>query len=170
MGASAAALIIGGSLRTAMAAAARAAYPEECCGLLVGRYLPADGAGTGARWQVTRVVPAANRHPQPRRHFEVDPVTHIALLRQLREREAAEGEIEILLGHYHSHPEAAALPSASDLAQANDPTLIWVIIGPVQGGAPDVTAWRVIPRPAGPAGFEPLPFAAATEQGAVKNA
>jgi proteasome lid subunit RPN8/RPN11 len=123
------------ALAEAMAAAAEAAYPEECCGLLLGHPLP-EGAG----WTISAWQPAANIHPEPKRHFELDPQTHIALLRRLRA--AGEGG-EQLIGHLHSHPDAAARPSATDQAMAFDPTLLWLIVAVPAGQAQPPTAWRI---------------------------
>lgn len=117
----------------ALEAAAQAAYPEECCGLVVGR--PTGGAA----WRATRLVPAANLAADRRRSFELDPAAHFAVLRGLRE--AAPGG-EQLLGHYHSHPDAAAAPSERDRAQAHDPDMIWLIIAVAQGRAAGATAWQ----------------------------
>jgi hypothetical protein len=49
------------------------AHPRECCGLLLGQ---------GAR--IERAVPAANVHPDPERHFEIDPAALIAAHRAAR--------------------------------------------------------------------------------------
>ncbi len=100
-----------------MRKAAVEAFPKECCGLLVGIEEPNGYA-------VSRVVPTANvfdgnQHDR----FEVDPIAHLALQRELR------GSAERVIGHYHSHPNGLARPSDTDLAEANDADLVWVIIG-----------------------------------------
>jgi proteasome lid subunit RPN8/RPN11 len=124
---------------------AEAAYPLECCGLVVGRH-----AGP-ATLVATRLVPAANRHADPRHAFDLDPAAHIALLRQLRG-----GGDEVLLGHYHSHPDSPAMPSARDLAQANEPLAVWLIVPVKQGQAGAIAAWRARPGEGGVEGFDPL--------------
>jgi proteasome lid subunit RPN8/RPN11 len=95
--------------------------PEECCGLLIGTREPAP--------RITRLVPAPNVHPEPRRFFEIDPKVQIDTLRGLRQS----GDGEALLGHYHSHPAGPARPSPRDLAAANDPFLAWLVIDPLEG-------------------------------------
>lgn len=101
----------------AIADAAEAAYPNECCGLLVG---------TGRRpVRVTRIVPAANL--AGRNRFELDPRVRLAAERSLR------GTAERVVGHYHSHPDGSALPSPTDLAEAWEPELIWLIVGVAEG-------------------------------------
>lgn len=99
---------------------ANLAAPRECCGLLLGR------AG-----RILRAMPAANVHPEPTRHFELDPAALIAALR--REREGGEE----VLGYYHSHPNGAVAPSAEDRASASGDGRVWAIVA---AGA--VTWWR----------------------------
>ncbi len=104
-------------------AAAEAAYPVECCGLLVGRVLDDE-----ARWNVTRVVESDNLvEPVRPDRFEVDPALRLRLQRELR------GGGEQVIGIYHSHPDGEAFPSATDLDAAWEPELIWVITA-VPGG------------------------------------
>jgi len=118
-------LRIASDLIEAMLQAARAAIPDECCGLLIG---PAGGGC------VTRLVPAANVHEAPCRFFTIDPAAQFALLRELRGKPE-----EALLGCYHSHPVGPAEPSPRDLAEANDPELLWLVIDPIKG---EVGAFR----------------------------
>lgn len=115
---------------------AEAAYPDECCGLLAGR-----GGGT-RNLTVSRVVPAANVAPDDPGHsvrdrFEVDPQTHFDLERELRAGPDA------VIGHYHSHPDHPVEPSATDLAKAFDPSLIWLIAGVMSGRARNLRAFHL---------------------------
>jgi proteasome lid subunit RPN8/RPN11 len=112
-------LHIASELIETMLKAARAAAPEECCGLLVGTLEPIP--------RVLRLVPAANTHPEPRRFFEIDPRTQFDTLRALRQSD------EVLIGHYHSHPAGPAHPSPRDLAAVNDAELAWLVIDPLAG-------------------------------------
>lgn len=97
------------AIATVLAEAARAA-PREACGLLLGR------AG-----RVLRAQPAANVHPDPLRHFEIDPAALIAAHRAAREGG------EELLGYYHSHPAGHPLPSATDCEHASGDGRAWAI-------------------------------------------
>lgn len=100
----------------AVTAAACAAYPEECCGLLIG-------AKEGDHWRIDEAVAAANVAPKPRHdRFEVDPALHLRLQRELR------GTAQAVIGHYHSHPNGRAIPSAADLEHAEDGGLLWIIV------------------------------------------
>ncbi|MBW7836679.1 MAG: M67 family metallopeptidase [Sphingomonadales bacterium] len=114
----------------AVTAAASAAYPEECCGLLIG-------AKEGDRWRIDEAVAAANVAPRPRHdHFEIDPALHLRLQRELR------GTAQAVIGHYHSHPNGRAAPSRADMAQAEDPSRLWLIAA-VAGDAVKVAAFRL---------------------------
>lgn len=101
-----------------LAGLAEAAFPREACALLVGSIGNGDDSV-----EVRRVVPTANVTATPERGFEIDPAAHIALLRSLRERNAAES----IIGHWHSHPNGRAEPSMTDVAMIHDPTLVWLI-------------------------------------------
>lgn len=108
----------------AVLAAAETAYPGECCGLLAGKR-DADG---GIR--VTEVVPSPNIvEKRLRDRFEVDPQIRFDLMRRLR------GSGTDIVGHYHSHPDQVAEPSAHDLAKAFETDLIWLIVPVAQGKA-----------------------------------
>lgn len=135
-------LMTGGQLKS-VADAVEAAYPEEACGLLVGR------AGPLGRWRVTRIEPSANVAKQRRRTFEVDPGLLIGLERELR------GGREAVIGHYHSHPDGPARPSPRDLARVFEPALVWLICAVREGQAVQMRAW--LPRQDG-SGFEPMPI------------
>ena len=115
---------------------AESAYPDECCGLLVGR-------STDSEIIVTRIVPSPNLAVDdsggPRRsdRFEVDPEVRLAVMR------ACEGTDQALVGHYHSHPDHPAQPSDHDLEMALEPDLVWLIIAVENGKAGQATAHRL---------------------------
>lgn len=113
---------------------AEAAYPRECCGLLIGTQDGVDG-GT---WRVTKVTPSENLAPDDRNdRFEVDPRVRLRLQKELR------GASETLIGIYHSHPDGPAQPSATDLENAWEPELIWLITAVVAGQATQTNAYRL---------------------------
>ncbi len=115
-----------------IAAEAEAAHPRECCGLLAGR-----DAGPGDI-VVTRMAPSANlTGGRAEDSFEVDPQVRFDLMRAL------DGSDKRIIGHYHSHPAGPARPSATDLAKAYEPDLIWVILGMENGRVADVRAHRL---------------------------
>jgi proteasome lid subunit RPN8/RPN11 len=102
--------VTSGVIATLLEEAARA-HPLECCGLLLGRGQMIDQA-----------VPCANVHPEPARHFEIDPAALIAA-----HRAARAGGPEVL-GYFHSHPTGNAAPSATDRASASGDGRVWAII------------------------------------------
>ena len=84
---------------------------REVCGLIGGK------GGVAAR-----CYPIANIASTPQRLFAMDPLQHIAAMRCMREHG------EELFAIYHSHPSSPALPSAIDMAQANYPETLYLII------------------------------------------
>lgn len=116
---------------TAMLAAATRAAPREACGLLLGH-------GT----HIHTAQPAANVHPDPACHFEIDPAALIAA------HKAARAGGPQVLGYYHSHPNGLARPSATDRASAPGDGRVWSIVA-----AGRISFWRD-----GPSGFEPLSY------------
>ena len=138
----------------AIRAAAEAAYPEECCGLLVGRR---DGGNdeVDADVTVTRAVASANvLDGDRRRGFEVDPKVRFDVMRAL-ENDADGRDI---VGHYHSHPDHPAEPSARDREMAFEPAMVWLIVGVPGGRADAVNAFAVTAD-----GFRPLPMTPADD-------
>lgn len=109
-------------------ALARAAFPYECCGLLIG------AARNDSVVQVTRIAESRNlAAPEWHDRFEIDPALQFSLLRELR------GAEESIVGVYHSHPNGRPSPSPRDLEDAHDPSLIWLIVAVREGQAEPVT-------------------------------
>jgi len=84
-------------------------YPDECCGVLLGRV--DDNTGTRvvtstARCGNTRTDSAHNR-------YNIDPRELVRIQREGRERG------EDIIGFYHSHPDHPARWSSTDLAEAH---------------------------------------------------
>ena len=111
--------------------AAEEAYPEEACGLLVGRVAPGEG------YRVSTVEVSANVAEPPRtRRFEVDPKLRLRLERALRESP------DSVIGVYHSHPDGSAAPSETDIAIIFEPDMVWLITAVTDGKAGETTGWR----------------------------
>ncbi len=109
---------------------ARAADPDECCGILVGRR-------EGERVTVTGLEPAANVWEGDRQsRFLLEPRVHLRVQRECR---AAGLEI---VGFYHSHPHGPAVPSRFDAKMAW-PDHSYVILS-LPGDEPKVRSWRMI--------------------------
>lgn len=89
--------------------------PNECCGLLIG-------AVSDDRCVIHAAFPARNSL-RSRTRFEIEPLDHFAAIKQARASGLA------VVGAYHSHPASAAVPSPRDLAEAEDPDLLHLIVG-----------------------------------------
>ncbi|MDW8065112.1 MAG: M67 family metallopeptidase [Anaerolineae bacterium] len=92
----------------------QAEWPLEACGLL---------GGIGRR--VLAVYPTRNELASSVR-YRVHPDD---LVRVMGDLEAREWE---LVGIYHSHPHGPAVPSATDVAEAYYPEVVYVIAAPVR--------------------------------------
>ena len=103
---------------------ARAEAPLECCGLLAGK------GDLNDEYICTGNVKASEVE------YQVDPGEHIAAIKSLRARG------RVILGAYHSHPRTPAVPSATDLAEAHDAELLYVIVS-LCDAQPDIRAYRL---------------------------
>jgi proteasome lid subunit RPN8/RPN11 len=105
---------------------ARAAAPEECCGLLGGR-----GETVGSLYRLRNVARA------PERSYEGAPQELFDAQRVMRVRG------EELIAIYHSHPRASdPVPSESDVRLAYYPSAVHFIVG-LAGDAPVLRAFRL---------------------------
>ena len=111
-----------------MVAHARAAAPEECCGLLGGRGREAES-----------VYSLRNVAPEAAKAYEAAPEDLFAAQRQMRERG------ERLVGVYHSHPRSDdPAPSEKDVRLAFYPEAVYFIIGFTRAGGDCVVgAFRI---------------------------
>ena len=107
------------------------AYPEECCGLLVGERRSGD-------IYVYEVHESTNIADTPVDRFEIDPQLRFDLERRMR------GENLDLVGVYHSHPDGPALPSQIDIERTWESNLVWLITAVKGGNAVDITAHILI--------------------------
>ena len=106
-------------------------YPYEACGLLIG-YQGEDGVRVSRSVRCPNVAP---REAQTHR-FAIDPRAVLNVARSLK------GTPESIVGFYHSHPDAPAAPSATDMEFIRLwPETVW-LIAPVSGGhAGEPRAW-----------------------------
>ena len=106
------------------------AYPEECCGVLVGTVL--DGSRL-----VAQAIAMPNASPTPRNHYAIDPRGLVAIL-----RDAMSCGQEIL-GFYHSHPDHPAHWSPTDFAEAHWLDCSYLITSVKEGAAAATVAFRL---------------------------
>lgn len=111
---------------------AQIAYPEECCGILMGRALRGrEGVF------VERVLSVPNGHTEDRsRRFAIAPETLLAA-----QKEARGIGLEIV-GYYHSHPDQPARPSEHDREHAW-PGLSYLIVSVNGREVAETRSWRL---------------------------
>ncbi|MFL5710799.1 MAG: Mov34/MPN/PAD-1 family protein [Chloroflexota bacterium] len=130
-----AAVFVPPSIREAIAAQARAEYPNEACGLIVGDAPAADG-GVALEY-----IPTRNKAASPYR-YEIEPAD---LLRLTIETDDAD---QVFWGIVHSHTHTPAVPSPTDIGLAFYPESLYILVslsedeaGPE--GEPSLRAWRI---------------------------
>jgi [CysO sulfur-carrier protein]-S-L-cysteine hydrolase len=104
---------------------AKNAYPNEACGLLVGRTA------------VDRFIPMTNISANAR-EYEIDPAELIKTLRGLRETG------ENLISIFHSHPLGPADPSKTDVERSYYPEVAHLIVSLAELERPQAAAFRII--------------------------
>lgn len=114
-------------LRNAMLAAALAAYPHECCGLLLGKDSPR---------QIARVVPVRNSADAPANRYLIDPCDYLAA-QTLGDSLGLD-----IVGVYHSHPDSPARPSEIDRTAAFG-FLSYVILSVSRTDLPDLACFHL---------------------------
>jgi proteasome lid subunit RPN8/RPN11 len=100
-------------------------YPNEVCGLLVGR-------GN----HIQKAIPITNTSPTPRTAYVLHAGEQLNTLLEIDEDNFD------WIGVYHSHPTSPPIASQTDIALATDPSLVHVIIS-LQHTKPQLKAWRI---------------------------
>lgn len=144
------AILLPAEVLSAIQTHARAAYPEECCGALLGRSDAARArAGTAAapatgaepaihtRRELSRAVPLANEWDGNRVERYLIPAEVVRRVEAAARRSGLE-----LVGFYHSHPDGAAVPSAFDREVAW-PWYSYLIVPVGAGAVGAVRSWRL---------------------------
>lgn len=108
-----------------------ATYPEECCGILLGR--ETDGVRS-----IERLMPIGNQWDSGDRG-ERFLISSRDVLNA--EREGRRSGLDVL-GFYHSHPDSPARPSEFDREHAW-PWYIYLIISIESGRAGPLTGWQL---------------------------
>jgi proteasome lid subunit RPN8/RPN11 len=98
-------------------------YPNECCGLLLGRT-------NGDERVVASIARAGNtRTDSAHNRYNIDPKDYIRIQKEGRERG------EDVIGFYHSHPDHPAHWSPTDLSEAHWSGYSYVITSVDKGKA-----------------------------------
>jgi len=115
-----------------MVAHAGAAYPDECCGVLLGTV---GGAGKSVRM----ALPMENASHGPKRtRYELRPEDLLQADRQAREKGMD------LVGIYHSHPDCDAYFSETDLKNSC-PWYSFIVLSVRAGKFDHANSW--LPNP-----------------------
>jgi proteasome lid subunit RPN8/RPN11 len=121
------ALVIPAGLARQIEAEGAKAYPNECCGIMIGR-------DEGGKRIVERLEPVANEFEEGERYhrFSITPA-------DLMRAEKSAGA-KLVLGFYHSHPDHPARPSEYDREHAW-PFYSYVIVAITKREPTDMTSW-----------------------------
>lgn len=125
------------SIRAALIAHARAAEPEEACGLIIGDR-PATDGGRAIRFEAARNA-AASRY-----RYEIHPDDLYRIM------VAADDADEAIWGIVHSHTHTPAVPSPTDIGLAFYPEALYLLVtlsadeADPATGEPGVRAWRIL--------------------------
>lgn len=114
-----------------------AGYPNEVCGILVGR----DRETTRVVERVVEVANVWDDQAERTHRFLLDP------RQQMRVEREAEAEGRLVIGFFHSHPDARPVPSAFDL-EAAWPFYSYVIVAVDSRGITDMRSWMLEEEPA----------------------
>lgn len=123
-------LRLSSALRERIERLARSGYPEEVCGLLVGRW-------AGGEVRVHEIAAARNAERRRRAdRYTLDPQDWLHA--DLRARSRGDD----IVGVWHSHPDAAAEPSAIDRAGAWE-GWSYLIVAVTGEGVRALRSWRL---------------------------
>lgn len=120
---------------------AECTYPEECCGLLLGKSDPTGKTvmEVSAMTNVWRAESDADFGLTKQRRYEISPEELLAAMKDGRTR-----NLEVI-GIYHSHPDHPAEPSECD-RQAAWQHYSYAIVSVPQGTAADLRSWSLNDR------------------------
>jgi len=121
---------IGRTAMQAMHISAKHHYPDEACGLLLGKI-------TDQGWHIDEAheVPNINTERAADR-FILDPKAYQTVDRELR------GTGREIIGIFHSHPDCPAKPSPTDLSNAWE-GFAYIIVSTYEGHAVDTQCWTL---------------------------
>ncbi len=126
-----------GDIRQGIIEHARAGYPNEACGLIIGSAAAASG-GRALRFVATR-----NAAASPYR-YEIDSGELLAATLE------ADANDEEIWGIVHSHTHTPARPSPTDIGLAFYPEALYLLVSLAateadpDTGEPGIRAWRIV--------------------------
>jgi proteasome lid subunit RPN8/RPN11 len=121
-------------------------YPEECCGLLVGKIerqqkrlqkILWEAIATENSWNDESELAKLSKTPGSKRdRFSIAPSVLLKWQKEARDRHLS------IIGIYHSHPDHAAIPSEFDRAIAWQ-QYSYIIVSVREGRAIDFRSWAI---------------------------
>lgn len=126
---------------------AESTYPQECCGLLLGKLSQEDKTlvevmATENAWSAeaaesfqeidSTLDPGAKKNS----HYTIAPEVMLKAQREARDRQLD------IIGVYHSHPDHPAIPSEFDRVCAWQ-TYSYIIVSVLQGKAGELQSWSL---------------------------
>ncbi|OKH32452.1 hypothetical protein NIES2119_26090 [[Phormidium ambiguum] IAM M-71] len=116
-------------------------YPEECCGIMLGK-IDDDGKTVVEVWETLNVweeekwaeFPASGGARSKDSTFAIAPLDIIKAQKAARDRQLQ------IVGYYHSHPDHPAIPSEMDRAIAWA-VYSYIIVSVPKGKAGEVRSW-----------------------------
>ena len=120
-------------------------YPEECCGLLLGR-LKGESKLVTEVWETENIWDSntaasfqeitglKKRESSKERSFTIDPKVMLQAQKYAYKQQLS------IIGIYHSHPDYPAIPSEFDRAIAWQ-QYSYIIVSVNQGKAQDIRSW-----------------------------
>lgn len=126
---------------------AESTYPDECCGLLMGKIegdvktlvevWPTENAWNPEVVETLPEMEFGDRLDRSKRdRFVIAPSAMLKAMKQGRDRNLT------IIGIYHSHPDHPAIPSKCDRALAW-PQYSYIIVSVRQGKAQDLKNWSL---------------------------
>ena len=110
---------------------AQETFPDECCGFFYG-------SETNSDRQIVQALPVYNsKEGDKRRRFEIAPLDYMNAETYAEENGLA------LLGIYHSHPGAPAIPSEQD-REAAQPYFSYIILSVYEEKLDHIRPWRLL--------------------------
>lgn len=129
----------------AIRAHAESTYPDECCGLLLGKLcldsktlvqvMPTENAWTTEASEFQTIDDSSAGYNKSR-HYAIAPKVML-----LAQREARSSHLDII-GIYHSHPDTGATPSEFDRVYAWH-EYSYVIVSVQNGKACELLSWSL---------------------------
>jgi proteasome lid subunit RPN8/RPN11 len=125
-------LFLSSELEAGIRIAGEAAYPDECCGILMGNI---DNGGAKIA-EIAKAINNAREDGEKYHRFLITPED------MLHAEQAARAEKLEVIGFYHSHPDHPASPSEYDKDHAL-PFYSYAIVSVEKGKAKELASWEL---------------------------